>query len=68
MKPTNEELKPCPFCGEAARIVDSEFSGSAIHISCRCGAQMFGGRQHFGSEQEASEAWNRRAVMRDADK
>ncbi|WP_072265284.1 MULTISPECIES: Lar family restriction alleviation protein [Serratia] len=58
--PANE-LKPCPFCGGNARVVDSSYSGSAIHVSCRCGAQMFGGRQHFGSESEATDAWNRRA-------
>ncbi len=57
--PANE-LKPCPFCGGNPRVVDSSYSGSAIHVSCRCGAQMFGGRQHFGSESEATDAWNRR--------
>ncbi|HEI9833963.1 TPA: Lar family restriction alleviation protein [Serratia marcescens] len=55
--PANE-LKPCPFCGGNPRVVDSSYSGSAIHVSCRCGAQMFGGRQHFGSEREAIDAWN----------
>lgn len=55
--PANE-LKPCPFCGGNARVVDSSYSGSAIHVSCRCGAQMFGGRHHFGSEREAIDAWN----------
>ncbi|HFF9481053.1 TPA: Lar family restriction alleviation protein [Serratia marcescens] len=56
------ELNSCPFCGGAARVVDSSYSGSAIHVSCRCGAQMFGGRQHFGSESEAAAAWNLRTV------
>ena len=58
--PANE-LKPCPFCGGGARVIDSSYQGSAIHVSCRCGAQMFGGRRHFGRESEAVEAWNRRS-------
>lgn len=60
MKNSSAEMKPCPFCGGVAEVRDGTNSGSAIHISCRCGAQLFGGRFHFGSEDEAVAAWNKR--------
>ena len=54
----SEKLKPCD-CGSAPRI--SNYEGSAIHISCRCGLQLWGGKAHFGSEEEAIAVWNKRA-------
>ena len=57
----NDGLKPCPFCGKKPEVRDGTYSGSAIHVSCRCGAQLFGGRNHFGSEDEAINAWNERS-------
>lgn len=63
---SEHKLKPCPFCGGKAEVRDGTYSGSAIHISCRCGAQMFGGRNHFGSEEEAATAWNKRSIQEDA--
>ncbi|PLR48657.1 hypothetical protein CYR40_05675 [Chimaeribacter arupi] len=59
------ELKPCPFCGKKPEVRDGTYSGSAIHVSCRCGAQLFGGRNHFGSEDEAINAWNERSKQED---
>lgn len=55
------EIKRCPFCGGVPEVSDGTWSGSAIHIRCRCGVQMFGGRNHFSSTEEAVTAWNRRA-------
>jgi len=60
----SEDLKPCPFCAGKAEVRDGTHSGSAIHVSCRCGVQLFGGRNHFGSEQEAARTWNRRVSTR----
>ncbi|WP_186163383.1 hypothetical protein [Burkholderia gladioli] len=54
------ELEPCRWCkGTKAKVLD--FAESAIHVACPCGVQMFGGRAHFGSRDEAIAAWNRRA-------
>lgn len=57
---TSKELMPCPFCGKTPKVSDGTYSGSAIHVSCRCGAQLFGGRNHFSSEEEAVSSWNHR--------
>ena len=57
------ELKPCPFCGGEARIVENDplgmgkkefFTYGAICPSC--GANFW-----KNTETEAEEAWNRRA-------
>ena len=54
------ELEPCRWCkGTKAKVLD--FAESAIHVACPCGVQMFGGRAHFGSREEAIAAWNHRA-------
>lgn len=58
------ELKPCPFCGSKARFVVSGSVRSRSHsveIECTnilsCGAKQY----FFDTEQEAADAWNRRA-------
>lgn len=61
-------IKAC-FCGRTPTIrePDPDLDGFAIHITCRCGIQMFGARHHFSSVQAAAEAWNHRANPRIAD-
>ncbi|QYY33699.1 Lar family restriction alleviation protein (plasmid) [Cupriavidus pinatubonensis] len=54
----NEQLRLCG-CGAVPRM--SNYEGSAIHVSCRCGLQLWGAKAHFGSEAEAIAAWNKRA-------
>lgn len=54
-----DELKPCPFCGMQPRI--SDLPESAIHVACKCGVSMFGGKNHHSSHKEASDRWNSRA-------
>lgn len=50
-------LNPCKHCGSPlARVID--FAESAIHVSCKCGISLYGGKAHFGSAQEAEDAWN----------
>lgn len=53
------ELKPCPFCGSEARIV-TNYVGS-VYIRCtniyKCGVRQEG----WDMEEDAIEAWNRRA-------
>jgi hypothetical protein len=53
------ELKACPFCGGVPRI--SDLPESAIHVACKCGASLFGGKNHHASHEEAVERWNTRA-------
>jgi Lar family restriction alleviation protein len=57
-------LEPCPFCGGEPQVrMPTERDGFAAHVMCRCGAQLYGHKRHFASEQEAVEAWNRRAHL-----
>ena len=52
------ELKPCPFCGGEADIIDNEYY---VDVSCRnYRCRGFADSLMFESEEEAIEAWNRR--------
>lgn len=55
------ELKPCPFCGYDAFI--NRFSGEIDGYSISCSAIEYCGatQEKFDTEEEAIEAWNRRA-------
>lgn len=52
------ELKPCPFCGGEAKIMISVLS----YVMCdKCCAET----NHYITEKEAIEAWNRRTEATD---
>lgn len=52
---TNEQLKPCPFCGGEARIV--KFINDEYYVKCiYCCAKT----DLYGSEFYAIKFWNRR--------
>ena len=52
------KLKPCPFCGgEAEVIAHNKFQFYKV-VCKHCKAQ---GYQFFPNEEQATEAWNRRA-------
>ena len=69
------ELKPCPFCGGEAKLADNEFgepvfdnnlaqvdfmysAPDAFWVECKDCFAMSGS---YNTEEEAIEAWNRRA-------
>jgi Lar family restriction alleviation protein len=52
---TNEELKPCPFCGGKAEMV-SDFDDEHYVYCTGCK----GGWKTMETPEEAAEAWNRR--------
>ena len=55
------DIKPCPFCGEEARIIAHVYYDlpNEYGIRCkRCKAEI---HQFFLSEYDAIKAWNRRA-------
>ena len=57
----NLELKPCPFCGEKARIEKHSFSWSPNKYGvkcCFCGAGTY---PFYYTPKEAAGAWNRRS-------
>lgn len=66
------ELKPCPFCGGKAnigygRIASHEAIVTITALCCNCHIGIFKYRSKenewntFQTEEEAIEAWNRRA-------
>lgn len=64
----NEKLKPCPFCGGEAELQyggrgDRESAGMSF-VRCKgCCAigKKFEVSRKYSSDEEAIEAWNRRA-------
>lgn len=61
-----EKLKPCPFCGAKETDEDKPlsvfagFRGSEWTVECeRCGANL--GWGSYIQQEDAIEAWNRRA-------
>ena len=58
------ELKPCPFCGGGAYIERDDMSGITrfLPVCSNYGNGCWGMQENwFETEQEAIEAWNRRA-------
>lgn len=68
------ELKPCPFCGGEAELVEGEYGmylvGYAIYCKGTCGAKLgvtgrlceaYEWTPYFDTEAEAIAAWNTRA-------
>ena len=55
------DLKPCPFCGGEADVIEHLFHrlDSSYGLQCKkCKAETY---QFYESEEKAIEAWNRRA-------
>jgi Lar family restriction alleviation protein len=51
-----EKLKPCPFCGGEAEVIDGTgWVGQAVHCT-ECPANVYG----FEEEDQSVAAWNRR--------
>lgn len=63
----NEKLKPCPFCGSVADIVEDISGRKAYHVACRNSKCFMGMGLPIWckSEIEAVKAWNRRAENED---
>lgn len=56
------ELKPCPFCGEEAKIIVVPGPGSLPSvIYIRCGKKCCV-TKGYGLQLDAIEAWNRRVT------
>ncbi len=62
----NEKLKPCPFCGGKADIIENsgrkKGEAKSFHPCChneKC--IMFVGALWYNNKTEAINAWNRRA-------
>ena len=66
-----QELKPCPFCGDDYIVLYLEYTTSRYFhahewkIGCQtigcCGCHVYG--HNFDTKKKAIEAWNRRAEV-----
>ena len=61
------EIKPCPFCGGEAEVIQFYFKGVAnrLHYFCqckKCGARLMNHRG-FRTKAKAIEFWNRRVEV-----
>ncbi len=62
-----DELKPCPFCQRAPKVMDRACSPDVGHdwiwfASCCCGSYSANAHQHGYSEDELAKRWNTRSV------
>lgn len=57
-----EELKPCPFCNGKSEIIDTgnHYPRTFYRIVCCSSCAVQG--KFYDTEEEAIEAWNRRAT------
>ena len=55
------ELKPCPFCGGEAYMETHRFNNLPDTFSVRCKHCKVQTYSFYNTEQEALNAWNRRA-------
>lgn len=62
-----EKIKPCPFCGGKPKVYSTPTTGmfeGFAQIGCeRCNVTQIG--TQYRNVKEATEAWNRRAVIKD---
>jgi Lar family restriction alleviation protein len=55
-----EKLKPCPFCGQFAEVLEQVWNGELeiYMVRCRC---CFSTTGRYTSKNRAIELWNRRS-------
>lgn len=51
------DLKPCPFCGEKAKIVELRSGNSVVCTNTHCWVAT----KYYDTPEKAIAAWNRRA-------
>jgi hypothetical protein len=65
---SNEELKPCPFCGGEADLFSYKGAAKGIRWGIRCGnlsCEIKPAASGYHSIEEAIAAWNKRARLID---
>lgn len=58
---SEQEVKPCPFCGGSAVITDVRESHHSFKVGCYSDTCWQPGTGYFDTEQEAIAAWNKRS-------
>lgn len=65
-KVANEQLMPCPFCGERAYIIRHIFGDvTTATFGVKCGFCYAQSDQYFDTMGEAVAAWNTRKEVKD---
>lgn len=67
-----DELRPCPFCGEAPYLHEPDFKGDDWQVGCRCEGGGYDEDEHGAiwrngkTFEEVAARWNRRAAPQEA--
>jgi hypothetical protein len=59
----NDNLKPCPFCGEEAWLNHVEFNDGDIWYNPSCSKCNGGWNENYSTKDEAINAWNNAQIV-----
>jgi len=62
MTDTDTKLKPCPFCGGEAKLVENDYHDYSIGCEINSGCVAEGNIDYWTSKEEVIRLWNTRVI------